>query len=92
MNKFQIPVACPESWDDMTGDDKIRHCWVCRQSVYNFAQMTQEEINTLMATKMPLCARIYRRPDGTVITKDCQAPRPDYQFPELRGRIVYRDE
>ena len=56
----------------MTGDDRTRHCDLCNLHVYNIAQLTRKEAESLIAnTEGRICARLYRRPDGTVITKDC---------------------
>jgi len=56
----------------MTGDDRLRHCDECQLSVYNIAELTRAEAEALIAnSEGRICARIYRRPDGTVITRDC---------------------
>lgn len=56
----------------MTGDDRVRHCDQCNLNVYNFAELTRAEIEELVATREgSLCARLYKRADGTLITKDC---------------------
>jgi len=57
----------------MTGDDRTRHCAECNLNVYNFAAMTGFEIAELLANRQGrrVCARIYRRADGTMITQDC---------------------
>src|ERR1700749_160888 len=69
---FKIASPCPASWDRMAGDDKSRYCSACNLHVYNFAAMTSAEIADLTATHTGrLCGRLYRRSDGTVITKDC---------------------
>jgi len=57
----------------MAGDDRVRHCAECNLNVYNFAAMTGFEIAELLANRQGrrVCARIYRRADGTMITQDC---------------------
>lgn len=56
----------------MHGDDRSRFCRQCNLHVYNFAQMSQREIEQLLAEKEGrVCARIYQRSDGTVLTQDC---------------------
>jgi len=56
----------------MAGDDRVRHCVACDLNVYNFAAMTHDEVSELIArTEGRLCARLYRRPDGTILTRDC---------------------
>jgi len=56
----------------MAGDERVRHCTLCSLNVYNFAEMTREEVRELLVrTEGRVCARLYRRADGTVITRDC---------------------
>src|SRR5262249_46221013 len=61
----------------MEGDDRVRFCGRCRKNVYNLSEMTEAEAQRLLVDKEGrLCARLYRRRDGTVLTKDCPVPRP----------------
>jgi len=56
----------------MAGDERVRHCALCSLNVYNFAEMTREEVRELlMRTEGRVCARLYRRADGTLLTGDC---------------------
>jgi len=56
----------------MTGDDRVRFCDLCNLHVYNLAELTRTEAESLIAnSEGRICARLYRRADGTVITKDC---------------------
>lgn len=60
------------AWDRMAGDERVRHCTACDLDVYNFASMTSEEIRELvLRTEGRLCGRLYRRADGTLLTRDC---------------------
>jgi hypothetical protein len=69
---FRIASPCNADWNRMAGDDRIRHCAECNLNVYNFAELTRAEIDDLVAAREGrLCARLYRRADGTMITKDC---------------------
>jgi hypothetical protein len=69
---LRIAAPCPASWQGMAGDDRVRHCTLCRLNVYNFAEMTREEVHELLVqTEGRFCARLYRRADGTVLTRDC---------------------
>lgn len=69
----RIASPCASDWAKMTGDDRVRHCAECNLNVYNFAAMTGFEIADLLANRRGrrVCARIYRRADGTMITQDC---------------------
>jgi hypothetical protein len=56
----------------MYGTDRKRLCGDCNMNVYNLSAMTKLEAERLiMNAEGRLCARFYRRPDGTVLTKDC---------------------
>ena len=56
----------------MAGGERVRHCTLCSLNVYNFAEMTRNEVHDLLVrTEGRVCARLYRRADGTVITRDC---------------------
>ncbi len=70
--KIKIASPCPARWEDMGGDDRVRFCDQCRKNVYNLSAMSAPEARELVAEKNGnLCARMYQRADGTVMTEDC---------------------
>lgn len=70
--KIKIASPCPAHWEDMGGDDRVRFCGQCRKNVYNLSAMTAREAQDLVAEKNGnLCARMYQRADGTMLTEDC---------------------
>ncbi len=72
LSQLRIASPCSMSWDDMAGGDHSRFCSECRLNVYNIAAMTQAEVESLIREKEGrLCARLYQRADGTVVTRDC---------------------
>jgi carboxypeptidase family protein len=72
LGNLRIAAPCQASWEGMAGDARVRHCTLCSLNVYNFAEMTREEVAELLArTEGRVCARLYRRADGTVLTRDC---------------------
>lgn len=72
LDNLRVATPCPTTWERMQGDDKVRHCELCNLNVYNIAALTRREaVNLITSTEGRLCARLYRRADGTVITKDC---------------------
>jgi hypothetical protein len=74
MSRIEMHIAkpCNQSWAAMAGDDRVRHCGVCRKNVFNIAEMTAAEVEALIReTNGRFCARLYRRADGGVMTKDC---------------------
>jgi len=72
MNNLRIASPCKTTWESMAGDERVRHCTLCSLNVYNVAEMTRNEVHDLLArTEGRVCARLYRRADGTLLTRDC---------------------
>lgn len=74
MQTAEIAAPCTASWDEMTGDEKTRLCAQCNLNVHNALAMTDEEVlRAIMqvAAGRQVCMRIYKRGDGTFLTKDC---------------------
>jgi Carboxypeptidase regulatory-like domain len=72
IDTIRIASPCPANWEQMKGDDRVRHCDACNLNVYNLAAFTEVEIRDLVANrKGRLCGRIYQRRDGTVLTQNC---------------------
>lgn len=72
VNKLRIAAPCHFNWENMSGDERVRFCQSCKLNVYNISEMTTAEITNLITkTEGRICGRIYRRSDGTVLTKDC---------------------
>src|SRR5258708_7570880 len=70
--KVKIASPCRARWEDMGGDDRVRFCGHCQKNVYNVSTMSTPQANELLKAKNGnLCARIYQRTDGTVLTEDC---------------------
>jgi hypothetical protein len=58
----------------MPGTDQVRHCSQCNKNVYNLSAMTRRQAEALLQeTEGRLCARLYRRADGTILTENCPA-------------------
>src|SRR6185295_16447527 len=56
----------------MHGDDRVRFCDDCKLNVYNLSAMSRPEAELLIREKEGrLCGMLYRRRDGTVLTRDC---------------------
>ena len=72
IDNIRVAWPCSADWEQMQGDDRVRHCDACNLNVYNLAAFTEAEIRTLVASrKGRLCGRIYQRRDGTVLTQNC---------------------
>jgi hypothetical protein len=89
VNVHDIHVAspCPADWNKMIGDERARHCGECNLKVYNLSAMTEREVQRLIANSNGrICARFYRRADGTILTQDC--PRGFRAAAQRVSRVV----
>jgi hypothetical protein len=74
LDRLSIAAPCPADWDQMPGTDQVRHCTQCNRNVYHLSSMTRREAEALQReTEGQICARLYRRADGTVLTGNCPA-------------------
>ncbi|MCZ6834660.1 MAG: hypothetical protein O7G85_02705 [Planctomycetota bacterium] len=72
LDQIQIASPCDADWESMPGDKRARHCEQCDLNVFNLSGMSRDEAMSLVKkTEGRLCVRFYRRPDGTILTKDC---------------------
>jgi len=72
LKNLRVATPCETSWESMAGDERVRHCSLCSLNVYNFAEMSRDEIRALLVrTEGRICGRLYRRADGTLMTSDC---------------------
>lgn len=72
LDYVRVAAPCPANWEQMAGDDRVRHCQECNLNVYNLSEMTRLEAERFIASREGrLCVRFYRRADGTILTRDC---------------------
>ncbi len=74
MKQARIASPCSANWDEMPGDEKMRLCGQCNKHVLNAIEMTDEEVLQAfarIAAGQRVCMQLYRRADGTFLTKDC---------------------
>lgn len=72
LSNLRVASPCHVGWERMSGDDRVRFCDSCQLNVYNFSELTSDEVQSLvMKTEGRICGRLYRRPDATIITRDC---------------------
>ncbi len=72
LDNLRVATPCRADWNQMTGDDRTRHCGSCNKNVYNLSNMTREDAEALILEKEgKLCARYFQRHDGTILLKDC---------------------
>ncbi len=70
--RLKVASPCEANWDAMTGDEAIRHCGLCKKNVYQISNMTNDQVEELLAeVGEEKCGRFYQRKDGTLVTADC---------------------
>lgn len=69
----KVAAPCPMKWSEMQGDEKRRLCQQCNQHVYKVSELTTDEAVALFRRtgSERVCAQLFHRVDGTVMTKDC---------------------
>ncbi len=89
LGKLEIASPCPASWNDMTGNDAERFCDQCERNVYDFSHMHIDDIVKLVQRQEEgICARLYRRADGTVLTADCSVGARRQRKQRLLQRVA----
>jgi hypothetical protein len=87
LDNLQIASPCSQPWEEMTGDERVRFCARCQKSVYNLSSLTREQAEAVVFQhEGALCARFYRRADGTILTSDCPTGRRRRGY--LRGTLA----
>jgi hypothetical protein len=72
LDLVQVASPCHVPWDDMSGDERRRFCKQCNLHVYNLSDMPRDEAERFVnAAEGRTCIRLFRRDDGTVLTRDC---------------------
>ena len=72
LDNIRIATPCKADWNEMVGDERVRHCMKCDKDVFNLSQMTRDDAESLLREKQGnLCARYFQRADGTILTSDC---------------------
>ncbi|MGH7130714.1 MAG: hypothetical protein ACREJO_02065 [Phycisphaerales bacterium] len=82
LERAKVAAPCPAKWEDMTGDNKVRHCALCNLNVHNFSAMSRDEAELLLTRHFNpdgsaiagagrVCGGFYRRADGTHLLQDC---------------------
>ncbi len=75
LDNLSVASPCKASWENMTGNERVRFCHHCEQKVYDVSKMSAEEAEAFLARAFnnhdSVCVRFYRRKDGTVLTRDC---------------------
>jgi hypothetical protein len=91
LNRLRIASPCPTAWEQMAGNNRVRLCDLCNLHVYKIGQMTRQDAEALISnTEGRICARPYRRTDGTIIYQRLsgRSARDSAAGGEGRGRRV----
>jgi hypothetical protein len=90
LNSIAIATPCQVPWNSMSGDDRSRFCGQCQRPVFDVSAMTTAEALALLTEpgERP-CVRLYRRPDGRVLTADCPAGIRVRAWRKLRQRASW---
>jgi hypothetical protein len=92
LDHVRISVPCPAKWEEMYAveGNRVRYCSQCNLNVYNLSEMTREQAEAILyKNEGRLCARIYRRSDGTILTQNCPVGlRPIKQGLRWVGQLV----
>lgn len=80
VNNLRVASPCSVGWETMSGDERARYCNSCKSNVYNVSAMMETEVKSLIGNREGrICVRLYKRADGTVLTKDCPVGFRAYQ-------------
>jgi len=77
LDQLKVITPCSANWEQMNGSDQKRFCSECSKHVFDFSQMTRQQIEAVTSIHQGnLCARITRREDGSMVMLN--APLPIY--------------
>lgn len=80
VNNLRVASPCSVGWETMSGDERVRRCHSCELNIYNISEMTKTEVEDLITKREErVCIRLYKRADGTVLTKNCPVGFRAYQ-------------
>ena len=90
LDALTVATPCTVPWDEMSGSDRSRFCDQCRRQVFDLSALTTAEATELLSdpTGAP-CVRLYRRPDGRVLTADCPVGLRTRVWRWLRRRAAW---
>jgi hypothetical protein len=72
LRQIKIAAPCSAKWEAMPGGERVRSCSQCSHKVYNLSAMNSDEAAGLIReAEGRVCVRLYRRADGSVMTRDC---------------------
>lgn len=89
LDNVLVAAPCNAGWNEMVGDERVRHCSLCRLNVYDISEMTRLEAEELLSKSgSKLCLKLFRRSDGTLLTKDCSLARKILERTKQRMKLA----
>ncbi len=75
LDQLNVSKPCSANWEQMIGNAQKRFCAECKKHVFDFSQMTLQQIEAVTAINQGnLCARIARREDGSMMMLEPSLP------------------
>lgn len=85
LERIDVASPCSANWEVMSGDDRSRLCSQCDLLVHNISGLTRTEVSDLIGNREGrICVRLHRRPDGTILTRDCPKGLREYRIKAAR--------
>jgi hypothetical protein len=90
LESISIATPCHVPWEEMSGDHRSRFCGQCQKEVFDLSAMSTAEATVLLGDPINRpCVRLYRRPDGRVMTSDCPVGLRARIWRRLRRRTAW---
>ncbi len=70
LENFEVPKPCSMNWDEMTGNEEIRHCEKCQHPIYNISEMPKRRaLKVLNQPDEKVCVSYLQDEQSQVITQ-----------------------
>lgn len=66
---IDIPEPCPEAWESLVGDERVRHCERCTKHVHNLSELTEDEIVDVVSREH-VCISLEIDAQGELVSAD----------------------
>src|SRR5437868_7255199 len=71
LDVLEVETPCHKSWEEMTGDHRVRFCERCGRNVHNLSALTREEAEQCVSGGSDrICVRFDRAAGGQLVTLD----------------------
>lgn len=70
LENFEVPQPCAMNWDEMTGNEEVRHCGKCQHQIYNISEMPKRRaLKVLNQPNERVCISYLQDEQNQVITQ-----------------------